>query len=106
MKRNIELENEDLAILQLFGSGCLNDTVKRLGFAAAYSTDRDCKLRICRLRNEISEWDCVKWICFYVEEIQQMSFEVIAVKESAFSCEKEVSMHDRHQRKKDQCIDS
>ena len=92
MKRNIELENEDLAILRLFGSECLDDTVKRLGIAEAYSTDRDYKLRVCRLRNEISEWDCAKWIRFYVEELQHMSFKVIAVKEPASLREEDASV--------------
>lgn len=92
MKRNIELENEDLAILRLFGSECLDDTVKRLGIAAAYSTDRDYKLRVCRLRNEISEWDCTKWIRFYVEEVKHISFKVIAVKEPASLREEDTSV--------------
>lgn len=92
MRNNMELEHEDLAVLRLFGSECLNDTVKRLGFAAAYSVDRDWKLRVCRLRNEISEWDCVKWIRFYVEELQRMSFKVIAVKGQSSSREKEATM--------------
>lgn len=88
------MEPEELAILYPYSSLCRDMTIKRLAYAAAYAADKDYKRRVCRLRNEISEWDCVKWIRFYVEELQQMSFKVIAVKEQASPREKESSMPD------------
>ena len=89
MRKKLTPENK--AVLRLFGSASLEDTVVRLGFVAAYAVDPDFKRHVCRLRDSLAEWDSGLWTCFYLEEIRNLSITAYEVETCPACLEKKRS---------------